>query len=155
MIPLSRDKILMFAVPLLAVIMAMVWWPRLRPAGKPSSAAFMLAEVSEKDSQQIGVLLAQADRRTAPTKSGFTEWGRNPFYQSKAAPVINELEMFPLKGIFYNEENPSALIGEEVFVVGDKVGPFTITNIQPKMVVISDGHKVIKLQLEDEFKDTD
>jgi hypothetical protein len=152
MLLLSKEKILTYLLPLLALIMMMVWLPRFKPAGKLSEKDLKLAEISDKDREKIDMLLALAGRKQVSSKSAFEEWGRNPFYQSKAIPAVNELEMWPLKGVIYNEETPSALIGDEIFVVGDKLGPFTITNIQPNMVVISDGHKVIKLQVQDAFE---
>ena len=142
----NRQKIILLAIPVLTIGLIGVWWPQVRKIFRSEKVSMNLTTIDQKKLHNIHRLIDNSSIVKSSPESEFKDWGRDPFNQTAIAPSP-EVDPFPLKGIFWDEDRPSALIGETVVYVGDRINNFTVTNIQPDMVVISDGHKVIKLQL--------
>jgi hypothetical protein len=73
-------------------------------------------------------------------------WGRDPFvYQSsytEGASVDLKLE-----GIVWDRENPKAMISGVIIGIGEHIGNYTILEIKPNSVLITDGTDDIILRL--------
>ena len=143
MTALRREKIVLTAVPLLAVVLIAVWVPSFKKMLGGSSGK--LVAVDEKKLQEVHDFLKAASLDVKPQRSEYAQWGRDPFNKEALAPLGPTPVLWSLKGIFWDENNPSAIIGETVVVVGDRLNGFLITDIQPDFVMISDGSSVIKL----------
>lgn len=75
-----------------------------------------------------------------------SEWGRCIFSGKSYSPVGEEINL-KLSGILWDEKSPTTIIDGEVYKKGDKVGPFTIVDIQKDKVVLSDGSRNFDLNL--------
>jgi hypothetical protein len=141
----KRESIVMFLLPLLAAAALAVWAPRLFKAAGHKSPPKIRGYTQDEELKEIDAFVNQTALTQHSRMSPFDLWGRDPFYVS--AEQTTPAEEWPVKGIFWREVDPSALIGEDVIEVGDKLGNYVVTNITPDAVVISDGRKVIKLQV--------
>jgi len=52
-----------------------------------------------------------------------------------------------LTGIIWNEQDPKAIINNEIVGVGDEVGEEIVIEITPNSVILSDGTSHSKLRL--------
>lgn len=73
--------------------------------------------------------------------SSYSSWPKNPF----SAPEVPEV--FALKGIFWDKDNPKAIIGDEVVGIGDKAGSNKVIDIKEDRVILSNGKTEIELKL--------
>lgn len=75
------------------------------------------------------------------------EWVRCPFcgklYIDSGGGVVS------LSGILWDENDPKAVMNDEIVGVGDKVSKYTVISIDRNTVIISDGAKDIKILLEE------
>ena len=139
----KREKLVLVFMPFLAAGLLAVWAPNLLKVGSLISVRHIKPFKKDGELEKINAFMKDAQLNSRSAKSKFAAWGNDPFYTAKID--LAEVEEWPLKGIFWRENNPSALIGDEIVEVGDKLGDFVVTNILPDTVVISDGRMVIKL----------
>lgn len=143
----NRQKIILMSMPLLALALIVVWLPNLRKLTGSEKVSMKLVAIDKDKLKGVHLLIRNSPLGKSPRMSEFEGWGRDPFNQKTlAAPEL--ADPYPLRGIFWDEIKPSALIGETVVYVGDRLDKFTVTNIQPDYVVISDGHAVLKLRMD-------
>ena len=75
---------------------------------------------------------------------GYTTWGRSPF-MPKTEAVVTPTKLI-LAGIAWDDENPKAVINDEIVGAGDKVGGNTVVSIQKDRVIMSDGSSEFELR---------
>jgi len=67
------------------------------------------------------------------------------------APAVSAEEISPsdltLYGIIWDKDNPIAIINEEIVKTGDKIGASTVARIEENCVVLNDGTRDYKLNL--------
>jgi hypothetical protein len=67
------------------------------------------------------------------------------------APAVSAEEISPsdltLYGIIWDKDNPIAIINEEILKSGDKIGTSTVAKIEENCVVLNDGTRDYKLNL--------
>lgn len=69
-------------------------------------------------------------------------WGRDPFLLRTSSMVISGLEGLILNGIVWDNENPYAIINDDVMKIGDEIGTMTIVEITKNSVVFEqDGER--------------
>lgn len=74
-------------------------------------------------------------------------WGRDPF-SGKIYSSSGETVNLELQGIFWDQNAPQALIGDEIVSEGQIVGQYKVIKIYKDHVLVSDGKKEINLNLE-------
>lgn len=153
---MQKDKILKWALPLLVMIAMGVWFNASNVPGK---------NYTVKKSREIKEAETLKNELTAMTKKfkklneqkfsedSYGEWGRNPFYLDKeyqpieAGEIPEQENREPvLNGIFWDDENPSAVINNRYVAVNDTLGEYTVMAIQKNVVVLSDGMDHIELR---------
>ena len=67
----------------------------------------------------------------------------------RPSPLLQSSK-FNLKGITYNATRPSAIINNDVYVSGDKISGYTVKEIQPNAVVLTDGSREHLISLNEE-----
>ena len=73
-----------------------------------------------------------------PARSLAKEWGRNPFLRQDA---------LELRGILWDDQNPKAVIDEDIVAVGDLVNGSLVVEIRKDGVVLYDGSSDFELKL--------
>jgi len=73
-------------------------------------------------------------------------WGRCPFSGKVFYGEAKALDL-KLTGILWDEDNPQAIINDEIREKGQKVGKFKIIEILPEEVIISDGTEKFELKI--------
>lgn len=153
---MEKDKVLKCVLPLLVMAALGVWFKASNVPGK---------NFSVKKNREVKEAETLKNELTAMTKKfkklndqksldgSYGEWGRNPFYldteyqpkeegggpeQEDTGPVLN--------GIFWDDENPSAVINNRYVAVNDTLGEYTVMAIQKNVVVLSDGMDHIELR---------
>jgi hypothetical protein len=78
-------------------------------------------------------------------RSTYTSWGRNPFsLDTGRATTMRDLI---LNGVLWDENEPAVIINDEILGIGDKIGLYTIVDIQKDKVILNDGTKNCELCL--------
>jgi hypothetical protein len=73
-------------------------------------------------------------------------WGRDPFtYRPSYTPGSSV--GLQLNGIVWDAKNPKAMIDDLIVGVGAKIGNYTVLEINPDSVVVTDGTNTIQLRL--------
>lgn len=92
-------------------------------------------------------VIAEKDiaRERRAKRSSFTSWGRNPFslYRGPATTISG----LALSGVLWDENAPTAIVNEEIVGIGDKIGIYTVVDIQKDKVILTDGTKNYELNL--------
>ncbi|MFQ5651523.1 MAG: hypothetical protein ACE5IY_16430 [bacterium] len=96
------------------------------------------------------------ERRPAQKRAGakWGAWGRDPFAQAhrlgRAAltPPGTNTSTLELRGIIWNGNDASALIGDRILRKGERMGALTVLDILPDRVVCKRGSEVITLTLQ-------
>lgn len=73
-------------------------------------------------------------------------WGRCPFSGKVFYGEAKALDL-KLTGILWDEDNPQAIINDEIREIGQKVGKFKIIEILPEEVIVSDGTEKFELKI--------
>lgn len=98
---------------------------------------------------------AQPGVHAVPTEVSFKDlasrvenikWFRDPF-TLKPAYLLGRAGELKLDGIVWDKQNPKAMIGGVIVGVGEKVGEYTIINITPQSVILTDGVTEIQLRI--------
>ena len=103
----------------------------LRQGGSP------LAGVPAPAPKQPGALQTGGVKQRPP-RSQYLDWGRNPFLRQ---------DILELKGILWDDQNPKAVINEDIVAVGDLVGGSLVVDIRKDRVVLYDGSSDFELHL--------
>ena len=85
----------------------------------------------------------------ATVKHDSLTWGRDPFVLEEIAPAeVNSPSNLKLMGIIRGANSePKAIINNDIYPIGSKIGVFTIKKIFKEKVVVSDGEKDYDLNL--------
>ena len=74
---------------------------------------------------------------------------RDPFTKMAMASSEGPQPLY-LKGIFYDENNVSALINDEIVEIGSKIGENVVVDIKKDRVILNDGKQNFELKMERE-----
>ncbi len=79
-------------------------------------------------------------------KTAYSSWSIDPFSASSAP--IQGYGRLALNGImWWEKENPKAIINNNIVSIGDKVGQDTVIDIKQDRVIFNDGSKNFELRL--------
>jgi len=79
-------------------------------------------------------------------KTAYSSWFRDPFSASSAP--IEDYTGLTLSGImWWDKDNPKAIINNNIVSIGDKVGEATVIDIKQDRVIFNDGSKIFELRL--------
>jgi len=81
-----------------------------------------------------------------PVVEDDSAWGRCPFSGKVFYGEAKALDL-KLTGILWDEDNPQAIINDEIRGIGQKVGKFLIIEILPEEVIVSDGTEKFELKI--------
>lgn len=161
--PKAKKEIFIILI-LLPILIILVLMNFSSPLSKHRSSPPVSSD-SAKMAFQASPSPTQIQQHPQKTPSRFAKyeekaWGRNPFrkdyvpspparpapQQQRAIPVIH------LQGIVWDEVFPYAVIDGEIRGVGDKIGYFEVIEITEDRVTLSDGERVLDLQLFPEMR---
>jgi len=79
-------------------------------------------------------------------------WRRDPFFRNKYVSdvfeeEVSEIENLYLTGIIWDEENPVAVISDEIVKENQTIGKLKVKRIYKDSVILFNGDKEIKLHL--------
>ena len=116
--------------------------------GKKSSAKKESTGVitAEKKQPEIEVTSAKTAFKDLEDRAKELKWDRDPFTHNltHSAVVTEELR---LEGIVWDNQSPKAMINDKIIGVGEKVGNYTVLEITPGSVTLTNGVKEAKLEL--------
>ncbi len=142
-------------LPLLIFISLGIWF---KASNTPGTVPFKKTkETKEADllKNELTVLAKQLKKVTVLSFSQELDegWGRNPFYYGEEFKTNNALAQDKavdsdpvLNGIFWDDQNPSAVINNRYVAVNDTFGEYTVMAIRKNVVVLSDGMDHIELR---------
>jgi len=137
----EKDKKLKILLPVLFVIMVFVWARALKgPASKRRVKKGITGLQVIPDQDNLMSLAKSPLGKRARTS--YEDWGRNPF----VLHVQQALEAIRLQGIIWDKENPTAIIGDNIVGIGDKIDSKTVVDIKQDHVILNDGTKDIELR---------
>jgi len=87
-----------------------------------------------------------ADSKSAGAAPRDKEWGRDPFGLEKL-PEEESAVSFVLNGIIWDEDNPYAIINDEVVREGDKIRGYKVIEIKEGSVLLDDGTERFSLDV--------
>lgn len=153
----GKDKALTFILPALVCLSMAIWYQASTGPGKPVPVK-KNREVKEADAlkNELASMVKKFKKTDgqADAEGMDWEWGRNPFYLEKEFEVKEEEAVADdpgnrepvLNGIFWDDENPSAVINNRYVAVNDTFGGYTVMAIQKNVVILSDGMDHIELR---------
>ena len=101
------------------------------------------AEIQRDQAKGIYERLEEETKDLALQRDPFT---RGRILRTKlSAPDLN------LTGMLWDKQIPKVIINNEIFGVGDKVGPNTIVDIEQDRVILNDGSRDFELKFKEEF----
>lgn len=80
-------------------------------------------------------------------RTNFSTWGRDPFSSGPAASPPTSVSDMSLTGILWDDRAPLAVINDNPVAVGDKIGMYTVAEIDKDKVILTDGTKNYELTL--------
>jgi len=136
----NRQKIMIVAIPVLAVVLFVVLTQVLRkPAPKAGPTANKSASAAAFNGKIDWVMPPlYPENQRDPMKFGIS------FTQAQAQAQAQEQETAPrpvVKGIVYSEDNPCAVVGDRIVSAGDEVDGATVVKINPDSVEFAAGDK--------------
>ena len=76
------------------------------------------------------------------------DWVRDPFVEEiKVSAPASETDQLVLKGIFWDEKNPKVILNDKMLGKGDTLGTYTVLEIKPRSVILTNGQKNIEVQV--------
>lgn len=118
----------------------------LKPVGpKSKSESMHQAESIVREISQFTQSQHLVERRV---KRGNNEkWNRDPFQSPYFSAELARND-FVLQGIAWDEKNPQALIGDEIYSAGGRVeGNITVKAIKKQSVILTNGEMNLELKL--------
>ena len=149
----DKDKRnIIIACVLIVIFLLLVMGNFLRGKKKKTSAVPAVQEVTlfSGDASTLANMRKNNDIYTNQRKLWEGDWGRDPFASEKiaaAAAVVTEVEHLVLQGIFWDEQNPKAILNDKMLSKGDTLGTYKVVEIKPRSVVLSSGEKNIEVQV--------
>ncbi len=100
-----------------------------------------LASFAHADQKPLsGLNIDEFDQKTATTSN----WGNNPFVVPLNDVAISELK---LTGIVYSDSNKGAIIGNQLVIIGDKIGSNEIVAIEKARVILRNENGLYSLAI--------
>lgn len=81
------------------------------------------------------------------SRTSYTSWVRDPFSSGPAVSSPTTISDMRLTGILWDDVAPLAMINDNPIGVGDKIGGYTVADIQKDTVILTDGTKNYELRL--------
>jgi len=99
-----------------------------------------------KRQPEIEVTSAKIAFKDLEDRAKELKWDRDPFAYNltHSAGVTEELR---LEGIVWDSQSPKAMINDKIIGVGGKIGDYTVLEITPGSVTLTNGVKESKLEL--------
>jgi len=140
---MDRKKIELIITVCLVVILALVFTTNLRKVRQkmPATKGQTLAAPPHKIEPLFPA--RKEEKKMGPGEAEELSWGRDPFtLQEITSADVNSVENLKLMGITVGKgTRPIAIINNEMVSAGSKIGKFTVVNILPDKVVVTDGEK--------------
>ena len=107
------------------------------------------AEVSAPDKKGRGFVTLE-EKIKSETED--LSWRRDPFFINKyikriSTGEIGEVEALNLSGIIWDEENPTAVISDQIIKEGESIGKFKVKKINKDSVILIKNGKESKLNI--------
>jgi len=102
--------------------------------------------ISKQNDQKANIAPATPDFKDLEARSKALAWGADPFTYRPLHP-IDAVGDFKLDGVVWDKQSPKAIVSGMIVGVGEKVGEYTIVDITPDSVILSDGIKEIELKI--------
>ena len=125
------------AILIILIIVAIIVW---MPKGKRKQQISPKPVPVSLEKVVLGITPVQRKR------TGFTEWGRNPFIWYREGP--GALAGLTLSGIVWDNEASYAVINGAIVHAGDEIAGKTIKRIESDKVILSDDLRDYVLKLE-------
>jgi hypothetical protein len=147
---MNRQKLELVAIPVLALVLLLVLWSSLakvgifRSKGPPKIAP--AAALPEAGSRAIET--REEPKKEAPIEN--LAWGRDPFVlREVSGEGASEIQDLSLMGITWSSDRKaySAIVNDELVVVGSKVGKFKVVEIGKDRVRVADEKGTYDLNL--------
>jgi len=136
----DKQQKLKIALPVLAVIMALVWGPLIFGSGSSNgdNKSGNASKGAEKSSGGLNVAALSGTGGQKQARTTYTEWGQNPFMLKRAPKALY------IEGIMWDTNDPKVIINGDILSVGGVVEDKTIIEIKPNSVLIrgDDGEDV-------------
>lgn len=140
---MKDKKVIVLVVLSVLAVISLVRGITSHPARKTDTSYTYTAQATKpQTSSSQGATFTQ--RRAK--KSQFASWKRSPFMPSSTLTVSPAIV---LGGIMWDKNNPKAMIGDAIVKKGDRVGSYTVIDIQKTSVILNDGIKDIELRLKE------
>ncbi len=139
----KKEQIQIAITAALVLVLGFLLWNNSQKAKIKSG--FMAAEDLQGISEFQNELTALTPFETWEQEARKITLKRDPFY-----PVIEESASgFYLNGIVWDQEQPTAIINNAIFAVGDTVNGFQVVAIEQRRVLLNDGKNDLELKLEE------
>jgi hypothetical protein len=103
-------------------------------------AVFLLRAAFAEDKPLSGLNVQDFDDKTEKK----TDWGNNPFVVPLNDVAISELK---LSGIVYSQDMKGAIVGNQIVMIGDKIGSNEVVAIEKNKVVLRNENGLYSLAI--------
>ena len=116
-------------------------------AGKPASTEMPAPAAASQGIEPL--FRPKAEEQKAQAPEGGLQWGRDPFVLPEAGGGgADSIAGLRLMGITTSDKSkPAAIINNELYRIGSRIGKFTVKEILSSKVVVNDGEKDHDLKL--------
>jgi len=142
-----KDKIELVITLLLAIILIMV---TARALGKKEKGPLETSTMM-KTSTNSTIVEADPLYERLEEEAQQMSLKRDPFTKV-SEPQESKVPVLQLKGIFWDNQKPTAIINDQIVEVGDKIFGHEVVFIREDRVILNDGLRHFELILEEETK---
>ena len=149
----KKDKIQLLITGILVIVLLylVLFWGRNKIAAtekKRSLQKSLSVESSLDDKAKHLSALPLYERLEAETRD--LKLKRDPFSQGEKLEEEFSVDSLHLAGIAWDEEEPKAIINNEIIDVGQVIGKFKVLRIHPDKVIVNDGESDFELNVYEE-----
>lgn len=138
---MNKQKIELIVTVTLAILFLMILLSTCSRVSKKPKPVKITQEVTQrKISKDIRKPLERERRSTALT------WGRDPFVLVEMGSVDKDTSLV-LGGIIWHRNQPKAVINDEIYKIGDKIGDIQIVDIKKNSIVIEENNQTREITL--------
>jgi len=138
----QNKKMAALAVLVVIALISFIYGVSAPPRGKSGVVVRPEPSIEAERARPIGTMLPT---KRHSKKTEFKEWGRNPFAPGSISGPASNLT---LNGIIWDSAKPKAMINNSTVSEGDKIGGYTVKNIESDKVILRDGEEELVLKLE-------
>lgn len=142
---MKDKKIIILGILAFLAVISLIHGVISRPRGRAARPSANAAGARENTAAQTAATIGQIRRKAV--KSKFTSLKRSPFIPTTASGASSSNLI--LGGIMWDKKMPKAMISNTVVKKGDRIGGYTVTEINEAAVILSDGIKYLELKLND------